>query len=123
MSRKCAVCDEPDGLVYVHEREEYYCSSCYHEEFNREAFNQGFDAANQEIEAGEIYDLDLAIYMFDVNPATNAFQYGFLEALKKHNKKKCCVCGESEDVMRDERNNYYCHAHTPIEWKEGEIPH
>jgi hypothetical protein len=40
-----------------------------------------------------------------------------------NNEGKCCVCGESEDVMQDERNNYYCHAHTPIEWKEGEIPH
>ena len=123
MSRKCCRCDEPDDLMYAAEPDDYFCMSCYYEEFYRVSFNQGFDAADQEIEAGEIYDLDLAIYMFDVNPATNAFQYGFLEALKKHNKKKCRVCGESEDVMRDERNNYYCHAHIPIEWKEGEISH
>ena len=119
------MCDEPDGLVYVHERhEEYYCSSCYYEEFHREAFTQGLDEADAEIKSGEIYDVDLAIGLFSVDPPDSAYQHGFLQALKEHNNEgKCCVCGESEDVMQDERNNYYCHAHIPIEWKEGEISH
>ena len=88
MSRKCCRCDEPDNLMYAAEPDDYFCMSCYYEEFYRVSFNQGFDAADQEIEAGEIYDLDLAIYMFDVNPATNAFQYGFREALKHRNKEQ-----------------------------------
>lgn len=88
MSRKCAVCDEPDGLVYVHERhEEYYCSSCYYEEFHREAFTQGLDEADAEIKSGEIYDVGLAIGLFSVDPPDSAYQHGFLHALKEHNNE------------------------------------
>jgi hypothetical protein len=88
MSRKCAVCDEPDGLMYVHKREEYYCSSCYHELFNYLDFAKGLYDADAEIKEGEIYDIDLAIGLFSVDPPDSAYQYGFLKSLKEHNNER-----------------------------------
>ena len=45
-------------------------------ELNRE-FIKGVHAAKKEVAAGDIFDLDDALYMFRIDPADSEFQRGY----------------------------------------------
>tara|TARA_Y100000114_G_scaffold34482_1_gene29939 strand:- start:595 stop:798 length:204 start_codon:yes stop_codon:yes gene_type:complete len=45
-------------------------------ELNRE-FIKGVHAAKMEVAAGDIFDLDDALYMFRIDPADSEFQRGY----------------------------------------------
>tara|TARA_R100000900_G_C3322547_1_gene161850 strand:- start:799 stop:1023 length:225 start_codon:yes stop_codon:yes gene_type:complete len=52
-----------------------------------EQFIDGFNYAIKDMETNEIYDIELAIEGFKINPATSCFQSGYLDALLKINKR------------------------------------
>ena len=53
----------------------------------REQFINGFNYAVNDVEDGEIYDVELAIEGFKIDPADSPTQSGYLDALLKINKR------------------------------------
>lgn len=54
-------------------------------------FVQGAREARTQIERGDLYDIDGALYLFQIDPADNDFQRGFEKYLK------VIAAGESND--------------------------
>jgi len=53
----------------------------------KEQFINGFNYAVNDVEDGEIYDVELAIEGFKIDPADSPTQSGYLDALLKINKR------------------------------------
>jgi hypothetical protein len=53
----------------------------------KEHFINGFNYAVNDVEDGEIYDVELAIKGFEIDPADSPTQSGYLDALLKINKR------------------------------------
>lgn len=50
-------------------------------------FILGFSTARREIASGEIYDIDMAMYCFALDPADSDFQRGYERGLTSYKQK------------------------------------
>lgn len=82
---KCAVCDNHDASFY-HD-EDMYHMECYYECYHYGDYDEGYQSARNEIDFNGL-DVVNALMMFDIDPADNAFQYGYRRACVHEMEKR-----------------------------------
>lgn len=82
MSSKCASCDQRNASIYCPDADDVFCYECYEEKPINDAcgdYESGYECAMREMEFDGL-DAAHALMAFDIDPADNAFQYGFYRA-------------------------------------------
>ena len=74
---KCEVCDNHGANIAYNEG--MYHAECYYECYVYAEYDEGYQYARQEIDNNEL-NVDVAIMVFDIDPADTAFQYGYRRA-------------------------------------------
>jgi len=89
MSSKCASCDQRNASIYCPESDDVFCYECYgdYESGYESEYESGYECATLEMEFDGL-DAAHALLSFDIDPANNAFQYGFYRACINEMEKR-----------------------------------
>lgn len=73
---KCCVCDNHGATMHYAPSDDMYHATCWASVYEADEYQQGYDMAMADIEAGDITAKD-GLFSFENDPPENARHYGY----------------------------------------------